>query len=89
MLNAIGLSVEMLRERWMAAMERNALRLQLAGLRPSSLNASGLIVVGPSRRGRCRPRPSLTPPCGTTAAGSSGTTHEACQACVIRGRNRG
>jgi len=46
MLNAIGLSVEMLRERWMAAMERNALRLQLAGLRPSSPNASGSIVVG-------------------------------------------
>ena len=48
--------------------------LVLAGQRRWISNASGLIVVGPSRRGHCRPRPSLTPPCGTTAVGSSGTT---------------
>jgi hypothetical protein len=43
----------------------------------------------PSRRGRCRPHPSLTPPCRFPAVGSSGTTHEARQACVMRGRNKG
>ena len=43
----------------------------------------------PSKRGCCHPRSSLTPPCGTTAVGSSGTTHEAGQACVMRGRNKG
>jgi hypothetical protein len=30
----------------MTAMERNVLRPEVAGLRPSSLNASSLIVVG-------------------------------------------
>ena len=52
-----------------------------------------LVLVGlltrPSRWGRCRPHPSLTPPCRVPAAGSSGTTHEARQACVMRGRNKG
>ena len=43
----------------------------------------------PSRRSRCRPRPSLTPPCGTTAVGSSGTIHRTAQAWVMRGRNKG
>jgi hypothetical protein len=48
-----------------------------------------LIVDGPSKRGCCHPRSSLTPPCGTTAVGSSGTTHEAVQAWVMRGRSKG
>src|SRR5205823_4250503 len=35
------------------------------------------VQLAPSKRGRCRPRSSQTPPCGIAAAGSSGTTQRA------------
>jgi hypothetical protein len=43
----------------------------------------------PSKREGYPSRSSLTPPCGTTAVGSSGTIHQTGQAWVMRGRNKG
>ena len=40
--------------------------------------ANRLIAHRPSKRGGRPSRSSLTPPCGTTAVGSSGTTHRTC-----------
>jgi len=68
MLNAIGLSVEMLRERWMAAMERNALRLQLAGFCPTEAQAQGpLTTVSPTLE-----QPGATVPNGSGRNGRQG-----------------
>ena len=47
------------------------------------------LMAGPSKREGCPSRSSLTPPCGTTAVGSSGTTHQTFQAWVMRGRSNG
>jgi catechol 2,3-dioxygenase-like lactoylglutathione lyase family enzyme len=46
--------------------------------RASIARDTGIARSSPSKREGCPSRSSLTPPCGTTAVGSSGTTHRTC-----------